>query len=110
MSLKLGDTTLELLEYKSPPSETTKPLLSNNLGPRASRFSSTTSMRRRLSWRQKGSSSSPTSTWSTKGCSPGWRWVYFYDPDAYPLELVEVAYYNAEERRLGIEAYLKSCG
>ena len=32
VSLLLGDTTLELLEYKSPPSETTTPLKSNNIG------------------------------------------------------------------------------
>ena len=32
VSLLLGDTTLELLEYKSPPSETTEPLKSNSLG------------------------------------------------------------------------------
>ena len=31
VSLILGDSTLELLEYKSPPSETSKPLLSNNI-------------------------------------------------------------------------------
>ena len=33
---------------------------------------------------------------------------YFDDPDGYPLELVEVAYYNEEERRAGIAAYLAS--
>jgi len=32
VSLLLGDTTLELLEYKSPPSETDAPLKSNNRG------------------------------------------------------------------------------
>jgi catechol 2,3-dioxygenase-like lactoylglutathione lyase family enzyme len=32
VSLLLGDTTFELLEYKSPPSETTGPLSSNSLG------------------------------------------------------------------------------
>src|SRR5437763_12967715 len=32
VSLLLGDTTLELLEYKSPPSETRAPLASNNIG------------------------------------------------------------------------------
>jgi len=32
VSLLVGDTTLELLEYRSPPSETDKPLQSNNLG------------------------------------------------------------------------------
>src|SRR5215468_2637851 len=32
VSLILGDTTLELLEYSSPPSETQAPLFSNNIG------------------------------------------------------------------------------
>src|SRR5262249_13888628 len=32
VTLLLGDTTLELLEYNPPPSETTAPLGSNNLG------------------------------------------------------------------------------
>ena len=32
VSLRSGDTTLELLEYKSPPSETSAPLKSNSLG------------------------------------------------------------------------------
>ena len=32
VSLLLGDTMFELLEYKSPPSETTRPLMSNSIG------------------------------------------------------------------------------
>ncbi len=43
-----------------------------------------------------------------EGVLAGWRWVYFSDPDGYPLELVEVAYYNEDERREGIAAYLAS--
>ena len=43
-----------------------------------------------------------------EGVLAGWRWVYFEDPDGYPLELVEVAYYNEKERRAGIAAYLAS--
>jgi hypothetical protein len=34
--------------------------------------------------------------------------VYFDDPDGYPLELVQVAYYNEDERKSGIAAYLES--
>ena len=38
----------------------------------------------------------------------GWRWVYFQDPDGYPLEeAVEVAFYNEQERRAGIEALFR---
>ena len=43
-----------------------------------------------------------------EGVLAGWRWVYFEDPDGYPLELVEVAYYNEDDRRAGIAAYLAS--
>jgi extradiol dioxygenase family protein len=43
-----------------------------------------------------------------EGVLAGWRWVYFQDPDGYPLELVEVAFYNEQERRAGIAAYLAS--
>jgi catechol 2,3-dioxygenase-like lactoylglutathione lyase family enzyme len=43
-----------------------------------------------------------------EGVLAGWRWVYFADPDGYPLELVEVAYYNEDERRAGIAEYLAS--
>ena len=45
-----------------------------------------------------------------EGVLAGWRWVYFADPDGYPLELVEVAYYNADERREGIAEYLAARG
>ena len=43
-----------------------------------------------------------------EGVLAGWRWVYFADPDGYPLELVEVAYVQPEERSEGIAAYLAS--
>ena len=68
----------------------------------------TTSRRRRRSSRPRASRSSATSTVVDEGVLAGWRWVYFEDPDGYPLELVEVAYYNEDERRAGIAAYLAS--
>ena len=105
VSLLLGDTTLELLEYKSPPSETAAPLKSNNREPRTSLSSSTTSRRRRPSSRRRDRFHSPVN-FVDEGVLAGWRWVYFDDPDGYPLELVEVAYYNEQERRAGIAAYL----
>ena len=71
VSLLLGDTMLELLEYKSPPSQTDGPLMSNSLGashvalPRRRHR-----RRRRPSSRPRASSSSATSTSSTRACSP----------------------------------------
>ncbi len=41
-----------------------------------------------------------------EGVLAGWRWVYFLDPDGITVELVEVAYFLAEERKKGIAEYL----
>jgi catechol 2,3-dioxygenase-like lactoylglutathione lyase family enzyme len=43
-----------------------------------------------------------------EGVLAGWRWVYLHDPDGITVGLVEVAYFNAEERQQGITAYLAS--
>jgi len=45
-----------------------------------------------------------------EGVLAGWRWVYFADPDGYPLELVQTAYTRPEERARGIAAYLAARG
>jgi hypothetical protein len=36
----------------------------------------------------------------------GWRWVYFADPDGYPLELVQNAYPRPGGHEDGIRRYL----
>jgi extradiol dioxygenase family protein len=38
----------------------------------------------------------------------GWRWVYFSDPDGLALELVEIAYYLAEQREASSAEYLRT--
>ena len=42
------------------------------------------------------------------GVLAGWRWVYFADPDGYPLELVENAYERPGGHAAGIHRYLHS--
>ena len=106
VSLLLGDTTLELLEYKSPPTETTKPLLSNNIGASHVAFVVDDIHAKKAELEEKGISFFSDVNTVDEGVLAGWRWVYFADPDGYPLELVEVAYYNADERRAGIDEYL----
>ena len=108
VSLLLGDTTLELLEYKSPPSETTMPLRSNNLGASHVAFLVDDIEAKKAELEARGVTFFSAVNVVDEGVLAGWRWVYFADPDGYPLELVEVAYYNADERRAGIEAYLAS--
>lgn len=108
VSLILGDSTLELLEYKSPPSETSKPLLSNNIGASHVAFVVDDIRAKKAELESQGIEFYSDVNTVDEGVLAGWRWVYFEDPDGYPLELVEVAYYNAEERREGIAAYLAS--
>ena len=108
VSLALGDTTLELLEYKSPPSETTAPLKSNSRGASHVAFLVDDVGAKKAELEAKGVEFYSEVNSVDEGVLAGWRWVYFEDPDGYPLELVEVAYYNAEERRAGIAAYLAS--
>lgn len=108
VSLILGDSIFELLEYKSPPSETSKPLLSNNIGASHVAFLVDDINAKKAELESKGIEFYSDVNTVDEGVLAGWRWVYFEDPDGYPLELVEVAYSNAEERREGIAAYLAS--
>ena len=110
VSLLLGDTTLELLEYKSPPSETEGPLVSNNLGASHVAFLVDDIEATKADLEAKGITFFSDVNVVDDGVLAGWRWVYFADPDGYPLELVEVAYYNEDERREGIAAYLAGRG
>ena len=108
MSLLLGDTTLELLEYQNPPSETTIPLKSNNIGASHVAFHVDDIEAKKAELEAKGIEFYSAVNFVDEGVLAGWRWVYFDDPDGYPLELVEVAYYNQQERQAGIAAYLAS--
>jgi catechol 2,3-dioxygenase-like lactoylglutathione lyase family enzyme len=106
VSLLLGDTTLELLEYRSPPSETSKPLMSSSQGASHVAFYVEDIEATKAELEGKGIEFYGQVNRVDEGVLAGWRWVYFDDPDGYPLELVEVAYYNAEDRKAGIAAYL----
>jgi catechol 2,3-dioxygenase-like lactoylglutathione lyase family enzyme len=108
VSLILGDTTLELLEYNSPPSETQAPLDSNNIGASHVAFVVDDIDATKAELEAKGIEFFSAVNVVDEGVLAGWRWVYFADPDGYPLELVEVAYYEEEERKAGIAAYLSS--
>ena len=108
VSLRLGETTLELLEYKSPPSETTGPLRSNSFGASHVAFLVDDIHEAKAELEAKGIEFYSDVNVVDDGVLAGWRWVYFQDPDGYPLELVEVAFYNDQERRAGIATYLAS--
>ena len=108
VSLKLGGTTLELLQYRAPESATDRPLLSNNIGASHVAFLVHDIHATKAELEAKGISFYSDVNVVDEGVLAGWRWVYFEDPDGYPLELVEVAYYNAEQRQAGIAQYLEA--
>jgi catechol 2,3-dioxygenase-like lactoylglutathione lyase family enzyme len=108
VSLRLGYTTLELLEYTGPPSETEAPLRPNSIGASHVAFLVDDIEAKKAELEAKGIAFYSDVNVVDEGVLAGWRWVYFEDPDGYPLELVQVAYYNEEERRAGIAAYLAS--
>jgi len=110
VSLLVGDTTIELLEYKTPPSDTLRPLASNSLGASHVAFRVDDIEAAKADLEARGVSFYSDVNVVDEGVLAGWRWVYFEDPDGYPLELVQVAYYNEDERREGIAAYLASRG
>jgi catechol 2,3-dioxygenase-like lactoylglutathione lyase family enzyme len=110
VSLKLGETTLELLEYRSPPSQTDRPLFSNSIGASHIAFQVEDIHATKADLESKGIGFYSEVKVVDEGVLAGWRWVYFEDPDGYPLELVEAAYYDVEARTAGIDAYLASRG
>ena len=106
--LSLGGTDLELLEYRSPPSETDGPLKSHNLGGSHVAFRVDDIQAKKAELEAKGIEFYSDVNVVDEGVLAGWRWVYFQDPDGYPLELVEVAYRDEDARREGVAAYLAS--
>lgn len=110
ISLLLGSTTIELLQYRNPPSETTAPIASNNIGASHIAFVVDDIHAKKAELEGKGITFFSEVNSVDEGVLAGWRWVYFADPDGYPLELVQVAYTNTEERAAGIAAYLAGRG
>ena len=110
VSLKLGEATLELLEYRSPPSQTDRPLFSNSIGASHIAFRVDDIHATKAELESKGINFYSEVKVVDEGVLAGWRWVYFEDPDGHPLELVEAAYYDVEARTAGIDAYLASRG
>ena len=86
--------------------DTTQPLQSNNIGASHVAFLVDDIHETVVDLSSKGISFFSDVNVVDEGVLAGWRWVYFADPDGYPLELVEVAYYNGDDRREGIAAYL----
>jgi len=107
VSLWVGsNATLELLEYANRPADNDTPIQQNYLGAMHLAFHVDDIQATCEDLKAKGVTFLSEPNTVDEGVLAGWRWVYFHDPDLIPLELVQVAYYNEEERRQGIADYL----
>jgi catechol 2,3-dioxygenase-like lactoylglutathione lyase family enzyme len=107
VSLALGDTVLELLEYSRPPSPVEAPLPQNARGAQHVAFLVDDAHAKKAELEAKGVVFFSDINAVDEGVLAGWRWVYFADPEGNALELVEIAYTREQERRAGIAAYLE---
>ena len=107
VSLALGDTILELLQYTAPPSPLDAPLPQNALGAQHVAFRVADAAATKAELEAKGVRFLSDVNVVDEGVLAGWRWVYFSDPEGNALELVQVAYTRPEERRAAIAAYLE---
>jgi catechol 2,3-dioxygenase-like lactoylglutathione lyase family enzyme len=106
--LRLGDTQLELLEYRTPPSQTERPLLSHSIGASHVAFQVDDIEAAQAALQARGVRFYSGINVVDDGVLAGWRWVYFADPDGYPLELVENAYERPGGHAAGIARYLQT--
>ncbi|MGH3166777.1 MAG: VOC family protein [Trebonia sp.] len=104
--LRLGDTMMELLEYRTPPSPTERPLLSHAVGASHVAFQVADIRAAKAELESAGVKFYSDINVVDDGVLAGWRWVYFSDPDGYPLELVENAYDRPGGHAAGIASYL----
>jgi len=107
VNLALGDTTLELLEYTSPPSPVDAPLPQNALGAQHVAFHVDDIRATVRELTARGVAFFSDVNVVDEGVLAGWRWIYFADPEGNALELVEIAYEHPEERRAAAREYLE---
>jgi catechol 2,3-dioxygenase-like lactoylglutathione lyase family enzyme len=101
---------LELLEYRTPPSDTERPLLSHCRGATHVAFQVDDIAAAKAELEARGIEFYSDVNVVDEGVLAGWRWVYFADPDGYPLELVENAYERPGGHAEGIARYLENQG
>ena len=106
--LRLGDTMIELLEYRTPPSPTERPLPSHSIGATHVAFQVADIQAAKAELEDAGVVFYSDVNVVDDGVLAGWRWVYFADPDGYPLELVENAYERPGGHAAGIARYLET--
>jgi len=110
VSFWVGDSQMELLEYRTPPSPNKAVPPNNALGAAHAAFLVDDIYAKKKELEARGVTFYSDVNVVDDGPLAGWRWCYFADPDGVSLELVEVAYRKDEERAAAIAAYLAGGG
>lgn len=100
------NATLELLEYANRPDDNDTPIQQNYLGAMHLAFLVDDIDVKVEELKAKGVQFLSEPNTVDDGVLSGWRWVYFHDPDRITLEMVQLRYYNEEDRKRGIAHYL----
>jgi catechol 2,3-dioxygenase-like lactoylglutathione lyase family enzyme len=102
--LMAGNDVVELVEYGNTPNDDVEP--QNRVGAMHVALRVDDAAKTKADLEAKGITFLSEVNTVDEGVLAGWRWVYFRDPDGITVELVEVAYFLADERRKGIAEYL----
>jgi len=101
-----GDAVVELIEYGNRPADNDTPIQQNYLGAMHVALRVDDAVATKAALEAKGVKFLSDVNVVDEGVLSGWRWVYLYDPDGIVVEMVEVAYFDAEARAKGIAEYL----
>jgi len=108
VSLWVGEhSTMELIEYANRPASSVASVPNNHLGAAHVCFKVADVHKAKAHLEAQGVEFYSDVNVVDSGPLAGWRWVYFSDPDGLALELVEVAYYLADERAAAATEYLR---
>jgi catechol 2,3-dioxygenase-like lactoylglutathione lyase family enzyme len=108
VNLVCGDAIVELLEYTNPPEASPTPVRADQRGAAHLALHVDDAAATKAELESHGVEFLGDVNVVEEGVLAGWRWVYFRDPFGIVLELVEVAYRDAEAAEHGIAEYQRA--
>ena len=105
VNLACGDSIVELLEYTNPPEADPTPVRADRRGAAHLALLVDDAEAAKAELEGRGVEFLGGVNAVDDGVLAGWRWVYFRDPFGIVLELVEVAYRDAEAAAQSIDKY-----
>jgi catechol 2,3-dioxygenase-like lactoylglutathione lyase family enzyme len=108
VNLACGDSIIELLEYTNPPEASPTAVRADERGAAHLAIHVEDAAATKEELEAAGVEFLSAINVVDEGVLAGWRWVYFRDPFGILLELVEVAYRDADAAVRGIDDYRRA--